>query len=710
MTNKFSQFFLVMLLVISATLVAPRIGAMELRPPVAPVKEKIDSNHGDRRVDHYFWMQEKNNPEVISYLNAENAYAQNVLATNEPLREKLFDEMRARVPAAESSVPYRDGDYYYYSRIAPGQQYRVHFRKKMKKGVPVEKLPEELILDENKLAAGKKFFALDIYSLSPDGKLLAYSIDETGYRQYVLRVVDLLTGKLLDIDCKRVTSMAWAQNRKAFFYTTESEVSKRSNQLYGLTFGKEAKLIFEEKDERFRLNLQTSLRGDFVFLNSTSATSSEVHFLRNDRPAQDWEMINERRPDVRYDVQSHNHDFYIRINDSGENYRLVKTPFEHTEPSAWQEIYPHRPMVKLEQVELFRDFMVLHEREKGVQKITIEELKSGRRQSLVFPETLYSLSSGDNRVWNANKFRYTYQSFTTPKSVFEHDLVTKTEQRLHQQKVVGAFDRNNYASERRYAKADDETLIPISLIYKKTTQLDGTAPLHLSAYGAYGSSARIKFSSDALSLLDRGVILAVAHVRGGGDLGPAWHDGGRLLNKKNTFSDFIRCAETLITDKYTNTSHLVIEGRSAGGLLMGAVTNMRPDLFKAVLSQVPFVDVLNTMLDPSLPLVVGEYEEWGNPTMATDYNNIKAYSPYDNLKPGNYPTILIKTALNDSQVMYWEPAKYVAKLRTMKRDSNPLLFVIDMNSGHGGASGRFEEMRERAFDYAFILGQMGINE
>jgi oligopeptidase B len=354
--------------------------------------------------------------------------------------------------------------------------------------------------------------------------------------------------------------------------------------------------------------------------------------------------------------------------------------------------------------------MVLQERENGVQKIFVRELKGGQSHSLVFPETLYSISPGDNRVWDTNKFRYTYQSFTTPKSVVEHDLELKIEQQLHQQKVMGEFDRNNYVSERRYAKADDQTFIPISLVYKKTTRLDGTAPLHLIAYGAYGSSARTRFSSDALSLLDRGVILAVAHVRGGGDLGQAWHDGGRLFNKKNTFSDFIRCAETLIADKYTNTNHLVIEGRSAGGLLMGAVVNMRPDLFKAVLSQVPFVDVLNTMLDPSLPLVVGEYEEWGNPTVLADYNNIKAYSPYDNLKPGKYPTILVKTALNDSQVMYWEPAKYVAKLRTMKRDSNPLLFVTDMNSGHGGASGKFEEMRERAFDYAFILRQMGIDE
>ena len=507
----------------------------------------------------------------------------------------------------------------------------------------------------------------------------------------------------------RVTSVAWANDNQTLFYVNEDTITKRADSLYRHSFSQaDDSLIFKEKDEQFRLELHTSLRGDYLFLRSSSSTSSEVSYLSSNQAEGNWRHVLSRKPNIDYDAHIQAGYFYLRINDKGKNFRLVKTLIDQINAARWQEVTPHRADVKLEGLELFRDFMVIHERENGVQQIAIQNLTDGKQHRIEFPEAIYEVSASDNLEWDTSLFRYSYQSLTKPISVFEYDMATKSLKLVKQQAFLGGFDAKNYISERRFAKADDGTMIPISLVYKKGIALDGSAPLYLTAYGAYGSTVKTRFSIERQSLLDRGVIVAMAHVRGGGDLGSKWYDQGKMLKKKNTFTDFISCAESLIEDKYTNKNRLVIGGRSAGGLLMGAVTNMRPDLFKAVLTQVPFVDTLNTMLDPTLPLVVGEYQEWGSPTVKKYYQYIKSYSPYDNLKAGKYPTILVKTSFNDSQVMYWEPAKYVAKLRTLKHDNTPLLFVTNMNAGHSGASGRFDELHDLAFDYAFILNQMEI--
>ena len=545
-----------------------------------------------------------------------------------------------------------------------------------------------------------------------DGQLLAYTTDNTGFRDYTLHVKDMSTGKLLPETVARVTSVAWAPDNKTLFYAT-TDPAKRPYRLYRHTLGTDPStdaLLYEEKDERFRVGAVRSRSGAYLFFPVASHTSSEWRYLPASDPAGVPRMIAPRETDHEYSVDHRGDLFYIQTNDKGRNNRLVTAPVADPRRENWKELIPHRDDVMLEDFDVFANWTVLYEREDALPRIRVRSEKDGGDYRMDFPEAIYYVGPGPNREFDTQTLRIDYESFTTPASVYDFDMATRQRKLLKQQEVLGGYESSRYTSERRYATASDGAKIPISLVYKKGFVADGKAPMLLTAYGSYGAPSDAGFDSTVVSLLDRGVVYAVGHIRGGGDLGKKWHDQGRMLHKRNTFTDFIAVAEALIADKYTSKDRLVIEGGSAGGLLMGAVTNMRPDLFKAVVARVPFVDVINTMLDESLPLTVGEFEEWGNPKIKEQYEYMKSYSPYDNLAAKAYPAILVKTSFDDSQVMYWEPAKYVAKLRTLKTDSNPLVFKINMAGGHGGSSGRYDRLHELAFDYAFELMQMGITQ
>jgi len=674
------------------------------QPPTAKKVPKVETVHGERWADDYFWIRDKANPEVAAYLEAENAYTEAVMRPTEALQAALYKEMLGHIKETDLSVPYREGGYFYYSRTEEGKQYPIYCRKKG--GLDA---PEEVILDLNQLAKGLKFMALGAFTVSDDGNLLAYSTDNTGFREHTLHVKDLRTGELRPETAEKTGSVVWANDGRTLFYTTD-DAAKRPYRLYRLRLGSPVPgdLLYEERDELFRIGAGRSRSKGYIFLNSASLTTTEVRYIPADRPEAEWKVVAPRRHEHEYDVDHHGDRFYIRTNDQGRNFRLVSAPVSDPRPENWKEVVPHRPDVMLEGVELFKNHYVLLEREKGLPEFRITDLRTGASHSVEFPEPAYSAFPGANPEFDTAVFRYTYQSLVTPNSVFDYDMDKKTTTLLKEQPVLGGFDRTQYRSERLFATAKDGVRVPISLVYKKGMKRDGTSPMLLTGYGSYGYPYPVMFSSNRLALLDRGVAFAIAHIRGGGEMGKAWHDDGRMMKKKNTFTDFIAAAEFLIAEKYTAADRLAIEGGSAGGLLMGAVTNMRPDLFKAVVSRVPFVDVINTMLDASLPLTAGEWEEWGDPRKKEDYVYMLSYSPYDNVAAKAYPALLVKTSFNDSQVMYWEPAKYVARLRTVKTDGNPLLFKTNMAAGHGGSSGRYDYLHEVAFDYAFVLTQLRI--
>lgn len=680
--------------------------SVPVKPPVARKAPKVTTTHGDRLTDDYFWLREKSSPEVIKFLEAENRYTDAVMKPTAAFQESLYKEMLARIKETDLSVPVKDGEYFYYSRTEQGKQYPIFCRKKGSL-----QASEEITLDVNELAAGKQFMSVGAYNISDDGHLLAYSTDDTGFRQYKLFVKDLRTGQTTPALAGRVTSVAWAGDNRTLFYTTEDAVTKRSDKFFRQALGQpEGELLFEEKDELYRIFAGKSRSKSWIFLISASSTTSETRYLAADKPTGALKVLLPREQNHEYYVDHHGQYFYIRTNDKGRNFRLVTAPVSAPDKKNWKEVLPHRDAVMLEDLDCFAGHLVIYERENGLPKLKITDLASNKSHDIEFPEPVYAAFGSANPEFNTTKFRFSYQSFITPSSIFEYDVKTRQRELLKEQPVLGGYDRTKYQSERVYATASDGTRVPISLVYKKGVKRDGSAPMLLYAYGSYGVSIPVGFSSARLSLLDRGVVYALAHIRGGGDMGKIWHEQGRLMHKKNTFTDFIACAEHLIKAKYTSSDRLVIQGGSAGGLLMGAVTNLRPDLFKAVVSQVPFVDVMNTMLDASLPLTVGEYLEWGNPNEKEAYFYMKSYSPYDNIAAKNYPNILVKTSLNDSQVMYWEPAKYVAKLRALKTDHNVLLLKTNMGAGHGGASGRYDALKETAFDYAYILGQVGITK
>ncbi len=674
------------------------------RPPVAKTLPTVEEIHGDRRVDEYAWLRDKTNPDVKAHLEAENAYTAAVLEPLAALRAGLYEEMLARIKQTDVGVPWRQGEWLYYSRTVEGQQYPIHCRRRDRPGAE-----EEVALDLNELARGETFMALGVYEVSDDGRLLAYSTDTTGFRQYTLFVKDLETGEVRETVAEKVGAAAWASDDRTLFYTVEEESTKRQYRLYRHALGDSAHdLVYEETDLAFNLGVDRTRSREFLILEIDSLTTSEARFLPADRPRGEWRLLAARVLDQEFEVDHRGPDFVLRVNDTGRNFRLVRAPVTDPRRERWQEVLPHRPDVMLEGFDLFRDHSVVFEREEGLPHVRITDLRSGEWHHVAFPEPVYSAYPEENAEFDTVAYRYGYESLVTPPSVFDYDMEARTSTRLKQKEVLGGYDPARYATERLWAKAEDGERVPVSVVRRRDVPRDGTAPLYLYSYGSYGFPLSTTFSSNRLSLLDRGVVIALAHTRGGGDLGKRWHDGGRMMKKRNTFTDFVACAEHLLAEGYGTRERLAIEGGSAGGLLMGAVANLRPDLFRAVLLQVPFVDVVNTMLDESLPLTVGEFEEWGNPKEKDAYEYIRSYCPYTNLTRGAYPAMLVRTSFNDSQVMYWEPAKYVARLRALKTDDRPLLLETNMGAGHGGASGRYDRLREIAFDYAFILWQMGI--
>jgi oligopeptidase B len=676
----------------------------EPKPPVAKIAPKVTHIHGERLVDDYHWLREKENPDVRAYLEAENAYTDAVMEPSELFRQALYAEMLGRIQETDENVPYRRGGFFYYSRTEQGKQYPIYCRKKGHL-----EAAEEVTLDLNRLAEGKAFMSLGAYEVSDDGSLLAYATDDTGFRQYTLFVKDLLTGDLLEKVADNVGSVAWAADGRTIFYTVEEEPTKRQYRLFRHRVGAPGHdLVYEETDLAFNVGVYRTRSRQYVVLGIGSLTTSEARFLPAAEPHGEWLLVAPRIPEEEYDVEHHGAFLYIRANDRGRNFRLVRAPVASPGRESWTEVVPHRPEVMLEGVDSFHDHLVLFEREGGLPQISITDLRSGATHRIAFPEAAYSAFPEANPEFDTRTFRYSYQSLVTPPSVLDYDMETRVTTLLKEQPVLGGYDRTQYETARVFAAAPDGVAVPLSIVYRKGLARDGTAPIFLYAYGSYGYPLPVTFSSNRVSLLDRGVVFALAHVRGGGDTGKAWHDDGRLAKKKNTFTDFIAAAEFLLAERYGSRDRLVVEGASAGGLLMGAVTNMRADLWKAVVSKVPFVDVINTMLDETLPLTVGEFEEWGDPKEMPAYDTMRSYCPYTNLERKAYPAILVKTSFNDSQVMYWEPAKYVAKLRTLKTDANPLLLKTNMAAGHGGASGRYDYLHEVAFDYAFVLGQMGI--
>ncbi len=676
-----------------------------LRPPMTEKKTKTTKIHNDTMVDDYFWLREKSNPEVIAHLEAENSYAEAMMKPTAALQQKLYKEMVGHIKETDVSVPYRWGGYFYYTRTEQGKQYPINCRKKGSLDAK-----EEVVLDQNEMAKGLKFFSVNVFVPSDNGNLLAYSTDTTGYRQYKLQIKDLTTGQLLPEAFERVGNVAWATDNRTIFFTTEDATTKRSDKFFRHVLGSDkTDLIFQEKDELFDIGAGRSRDKAVILLGSESKTSTEWRYLPADSPMAELKIISAREPDHEYNVDHRGDLFYIRSNKGAKNFRVVTAPVSSPGQASWKELVAHRPEVKVEDIDLFSDHLVLSEWVKGLETIEILDFQTNKRHSVQFPEPVYSAEVAQNREFQTKVLRYNYQSLVTPSSVFDYDMNSRKATLLKETEVPGGFSKDNYKSERVFANATDGTRIPLSIVYRKGTKLDGSAPLLLYGYGSYGYSVSPTFSSNRLSLLDRGAVYVIAHIRGGGELGEEWREAGRMMKKMNTFTDFINSAEFLVKNKYTASDRLVIQGGSAGGLLMGAVTNMRPDLFKGVVAQVPFVDVLNTMLDASLPLTTSEYIEWGNPNEKAAYEYMKQYSPYDNVGRKNYPSMLVKVSLNDSQVPYWEGAKLVARIRQMKTDNNPLLLKANMGAGHGGSSGRYDYLHEISFDYAYMLWQMGIS-
>jgi oligopeptidase B len=679
--------------------------AAPAQPPVAAKKPHTTSIHGYTLSDDYFWLREKSNPEVVKHLEAENAYTEEVMKHTKGFQEALYKEMLGRIKQTDLSVPYKLGGYVYYSRTEEGKQYAYMCRRKGSMAGA-----EEILLDLNKLAEGQKYLGVGAYVVSDDGNLLAYSTDTTGYRQYTLNVKDLRTGQVLAEKIERVGSVVWATDNRTIFYTTEDQVSKRSNKFFRHTVGSAASdLLYEEKDELFDVGAGRSLDRKVVFLASYAKTSTEFRYLPAAEPTAALKVVLPREANHEYDVDHYRGLFYITTNKQAKNFRVVTAPMADPSEKNWQPFIDHNPAVKINGASFFANHIVVSEREGGLTQLRVIDPATRQSHRIATDEPDFALSMANNPEFDTTTIRFNYQSMVTPSSVYEYDLGTRQRTLLKRQDVLGGYDPSRYVATRIWAVARDGVKVPMSIVHRKGVALDGKAPLLLYAYGSYGASGAPTFSSNRLSLLDRGVIYASAYIRGGGELGEEWREAGRMMKKMNTFTDFIDCADYLVKQKYTSSDRLVIQGGSAGGLLMGAVSNMRPDLFKAVVSQVPFVDVINTMLDASLPLTTSEYLEWGNPNEKPAFDYMMKYSPYDNVRAASYPATLVQISLNDSQVPYWEGAKLVAKMRALKTDRHPLILKTNMGAGHGGSSGRYDALRETAFTYAFILWQMGVS-
>jgi oligopeptidase B len=681
------------------------------RPPAARRVEHVSVWHGEKVNDPYFWLRNKSDPEVIRYLEAENAYTEAMTRDLRPFADTLYREMLSRIKQTDLGVPTRRGAWFYYTRFVEGKQYLLHCRKKAADdGSFREDTAEEVLLDVNELARGLKFLALQALVVSDDGNLLAYTTDTTGFRQFRLSVKDLRTGALLPDSAERITSVEWCADNRTLFYTTEDPVTKRSNLVWRHPLGDETEPVYQEKDRLYNLHLARSKDRKMLFLRCVSTDTWETQFLPSDRPRDAFRAVLPREKGHKYEVEHRDGEFYLRTNRDAKNFRLVTAPVSDPSPKNWKELVPHRADVLLERVELFRDHAVTAEKSLALEHFRVLDFASGRWHEVSFPEAVYAAQLTPTPEYASRTFRFSYQSPVTPNGVYDYDLATHERVLRKRQEVLGGYDPARYVTERQWAPARDGVRVPLSIVYRKGLKKDGSAPLFLYGYGSYGIGMPAAFDGNRVSLLDRGMVYVIAHVRGGNELGEAWHDDGMLGKKENTFFDFIDSALWLLANGWTSRDRLVIEGRSAGGLLMGAVVNLRPDLFKAVHAGVPFVDVMNTMMDASLPLTVGEYLEWGNPNERAAFEAMRSYSPYDNLARKAYPAVLVTTSLNDSQVMYWEPAKYVAKLRALKTDGNPLLLRCNMGAGHGGASGRYDRLKETAFEYAWLLSQVGIRE
>lgn len=679
-------------------------------PPIATKAPKRVEFQGDVRIDDYYWLRERENPEVHAYLEAENAYLEAVMAHTEPLQETLYQEMRARIQEDDSSVPERIGDYYYYRREEEGKQYPLFCRKAGSLDAP-----EEILLDQNALAAGHDFCDLGVYRMSPNHQLLAFSVDYDGNERFLLQVKDLTSGELLpDAIPDTFYSVEWAADNQTLLYNKQ-DAAWRPYQVYRHQLGTDPAndvLVHHETDDSFWLQLYKSKDQQYLFLDMHSTTTKEVHFIPADQPTAEPVVVHPREHKLEYSVEHHptlrGGCFLITTNWDAENFRIMTAPVATPGKAHWQTYIPYRPTVKVDGVEPFSNHLVFHEREEGLRQLRVRDLRTDEIHTVSFAETVYNYHRHRNPEFDTQLYRFTYTSFTTPETVYDYHLDERTRTLRKQQPVLGGYDPANYVAERIFATARDGVQVPISIVRHKDTPVDQPAPLLMHGYGSYGVCSDPYFSSSRVSLLDRGMVYASAQIRGGGEMGRHWYLNGKIKTKMNTFTDFVDCAQHLVDIGYTTPAQFAITGRSAGGLLMGAVVNLRPDLFKAVIAGVPFVDVINTIIDPSIPLTVIEWEEWGNPNVSDEYAYMRAYSPYDNLVATAYPHILATAGLNDSRVQYWEPAKWVAKLRTLKTDNNRLLLKTNMGAGHAGASGRFDYLKETALEYAFLLDVLGI--
>ena len=707
--------FLAVLLVLLVTACNPQKENKILKqsdfptPPVAEVKPDTFVEFSHQRIDNYYWMRDKNDPKVIEYLNAENAYTDTVMASTKDLQEAIYNEILGRMKEDDESYPTLKDGYYYYSRSVTGKQYPTYCRKK-----GTMDAPEEIIFDVNEMAEGKAAFIFRGYTISPDNSKAAYFFNETGsYADFNLHIKDLASGEDVGFTVSGATSVAWANDNKTLFFGVVDKNTLRSYQIRRqMLDAKESTLVYQEDDAKFSTYVSGNKTKDYIFIGSSSSTTSEERYIAADNPNADFKVFMPRVQDVEYSVYVHKNNFFVQYKDKENlNSKIFKVPFNGYEDKAtWTEFVAHDPNVRIERIDILKDYVSLEMRKNGLTEIELMPVVGGEPKSISFPEPVYSTSLIGNPEYEASTIRYSYTSLNRPTTLYEYNIENGATTKLKEQEVPSGFNPDDYTVERVWATASDGVEVPMAIVYKKELKKDGSNPALIYSYGSYGMSSDVYFSTAYYSLIDRGFVFAIAQIRGGSDLGEQWYEDGKLLKKKNTFTDFIACSEKLIEDKYTSADKLAAMGGSAGGLLMGAVANMRPDLYQTIVAQVPFVDVITTMFDETLPLTTGEYEEWGNPNEEEYYNYIKSYSPYDNVKAQNYPNFLITGGINDSQVLFHEPSKWTAKLRTFKTDDNIVLLHMNMESGHGGATGRYSRIKDVAFEFAFILNRVGINK
>ncbi len=705
--------FLAVLVVVLATACNPQKENKVLKqsdfptPPVAEVKPDTFVEFNQQRIDNYYWMKNKTDPEVINYLNAENAYAETVMASTKDLQETIYDEILGRMKEDDESYPSFRNGYYYYTRTETGKQYPTHCRRK-----GTMEAPEEVIFDLNEMAEGQPAFIFRGYSVSPDNSKAAYFFNETGsFAEFKLHIKDLSSGEDVGFTVDGATSVAWANDNKTLFFGVIDNTLRSYQIRRQMLDAKESALVYQEDDAKFSTYVSGSKRRDYIFIGSSSSTTSEERYILADEPMSDFKLFMPRVKDVEYSVYVHENSFFVQYKDKENlNSKIYKVPFTgYADKANWTEFVAHNPTIRIERIDILKDYVALALRKNGLTEIELKPVDGGTSKSISFPEPVYNSSLLGNPEYDASTIRYSYTSLNRPTTLYEYNAKDETTVKLKEQEVPSGFNPDDYTVERIWATAPDGVEVPMAIVYKKGLKRDGSNPALIYSYGSYGISSDVYFSTAYYSLIDRGFVFAIAQIRGGSDLGEQWYEDGKLLKKKNTFTDFIACSEKLIEDKYTSANKLAAMGGSAGGLLMGAVANMRPELYQTIVAQVPFVDVITTMFDETLPLTTGEYEEWGNPNEEDYYNYIKSYSPYDNVKAQDYPNFLITGGINDSQVLFHEPSKWTAKLRSYKTDDNIVLLHMNMESGHGGATGRYSRIKDVAFEFAFILDRVGIS-